>query len=304
MIPDPGAGDTERDARLEAAYRAGAQQQPPERLDDAIRAAARRAVAAGPRRSADRLRRWSIPLSLAAVVLLSVTLVTMMREEGAERWVNDASPLPRDQPPAAIEAPATVPAPVTATVPAQSAAQSRTPTPPPARMAAAPVVVIPAEPPQSVTRAEPLVAEQRGPQRRERLAADVGSRAKATAGAAASAEADATVSQDNAARDAAAPRPLLGSAPASAPAAMAETAAGAGKPEAAGPQGLGIASSAKARRAQVPETLWQDLEGEPVAKWLDRLRELRNAGRTADADRLVAEIRRRFPDVALPDDLR
>ena len=81
MIPDPGAGDPGRDARLAAAYRAGARQQPPERVDDAIRAAARRAVAAGPRRSADRLRRWSIPLSLAAVVVLSVTLVTMMRED-------------------------------------------------------------------------------------------------------------------------------------------------------------------------------------------------------------------------------
>ena len=85
---------------------------------------------------------------------------------------------------------------------------------------------------------------------------------------------------------------------------MAETAAaGAAKPAAA-PAGLGALSSAAAPSAKAREALWQDLEGEPAAKWLDRLRELRKIGRAADAERLVAEFRRRFPDAALPDDLR
>lgn len=292
MIPDPGAGDPGRDARLAAAYRAGARQQPPERVDDAIRAAARRAVAAGPRRSADRLRRWSIPLSLAAVVVLSVTLVTMMREEGADRWVNDA-PSPRVQPPGAVvDAPAQIPAPA----PAQSAAQSMAPAP------ATPAA--PAEPRPSAPRAETPAPELRGQEHREQLAADVGSR-KATAEAAALADAAAGARQDSAPRDAAAPRPLLRSAPASAPATLAETAtAGADKPAVAESLGPGAVSSAKAPPAKAPGTLWQDLEGEPVAKWLDRLRELRKAGRTADMERLAAEFRRRFPDAALPDDGR
>ena len=286
MIPDPGAGDPERDARLAEAYRAGAQQQPPERLDDAIRAAARRAVAAGPRRGADRPRRWSIPLSLAAVVLLSVTLVTMMREEGADRWVSDAPPLPRVQPPGAVvDAPAQIPAPV----PAQPAAQS---------MAAAPTAGLQ----RAVPRTEMPVPELRAQEHREMPAADAGSRAKATAGAAAPADAAVDVRQDSAPRGADAPRPLLRSAPATtpAPAALAETAAA----SAAKPAGPGALSFAAAPSAQTREALWQDLEGEPVARWLDRLRELRKAGRAADADRLAAEFRRRFPDATLPDDLR
>lgn len=282
MIPDPGAGDPERDARLAAVYRTGAQQQPPEGLDDTIRAAARRAVAAGPRRNADRLRRWSVPLSLAAVVLLSVTLVTMMREEGVDRLM-PGEPPSRIQPPvAAVDGPAQVPAQPAAPAPAT-----------PARQAAAPV----AELQRPVPRAEMSAPEPRGQEHREMPAADAGSR-KAIAEAAAPAEAR----QDSAPRAATAPRPLLRSAPASAPAASAETAAGAARSAAvppATPQGLGAVSSAKA-----PAALWQDLEGEPAARWLDRLRELRKAGRAADADRLAAEFRRRFPDAALPDDLR
>ena len=290
MIPDPGAGDPERDARLAAAYRTGAQQQPPERLDDAIRAAARRAVAAGPRRSADRLRRWSIPLSLAAVVLLSVTLVTMMREEGVDRLMTGEPP-PRTQPPVAV-------ADGPAQVPAQPAAQSMSP----ARKAAAPAAGLQ----RAVPRTEMPAPELRGQEHREILAADAGSRAKAMAGAAAPADAAADARQDSAPRAADAPRPLLRSAPATtpAPAALAETAAaGAAKPAAA-PAGLGALSSAAAPSAKAREALWQDLEGEPVAKWLDRLRDLRKSGRAADAERLFAEFRRRFPDAALPDDLR
>ncbi len=288
MIPDPGAGDPGRDARLAAGYRAGAQQQPPERLDDAIRAAARRAVAAGPRRGTDRLRRWSIPLSLAAVVVLSVTLVTMMREEGADRWVSDAPPLPRAQPPGAV-----------VDVPAQPATEAMAPAPPPARQTASPV----AERPQSAPRAEPPAPELRGQEHREKQAADDGSR-KATADAAALADATAGVRQDSALRDAAAPRALLRSAPVSAPAALAETATANAAQSAAGSPGLGAVPSAQALPPRSTGTLWQDLEGEPAAKWLDRLRELRKAGRVADAERLVAEFRRRFPDAALPDDLR
>lgn len=293
MIPESGTGDPERDGRLAAAYRAGAQQQPPKRLDDAIRAAARRAVAAGPRRGADRLRRWSIPLSLAAVVVLSVTLVTMMREEGADRWAHEAPPLPRVQPPVAV-----VDAPAAPTAPAMAPAPTT-----PKRQAAAPVTTAPAGPQQSAPRAEAPAPELRGQAQRERPAGDLGPR-QATAEAAAAADAAAGVRQDSAPRDAA-PRALLRSAPVSAPAALAETATtGAAQSAAAGSPGPGAISSAKVPPARAAGTLWQDLEGESVAKWLDRLRELRRAGRAADADRLAVEFRRRFPDAALPDNGR
>lgn len=73
---------TEHDAKLAALYRAAAPDQPPPALDAAIRAAARRAVASKPRIAGWSFSRsWRVPLSIAAVVVLSVSLVTVMREE-------------------------------------------------------------------------------------------------------------------------------------------------------------------------------------------------------------------------------
>src|SRR5690606_8818348 len=71
---------------------------PPPQLDDAIRAAARREVGAGPRRAGPR--RWPVPLSLAAVVVLSVTLVTLMREQGVDRPQTLTLPAPQQSAPA------------------------------------------------------------------------------------------------------------------------------------------------------------------------------------------------------------
>ena len=94
MTPGP---DMENDPQLAAMYRAGADAAPPAHLDDAIRAAARREVAAGPRRTG--IRRWTMPVSLAAMVVLSVTVVTLMREQGADR--PEAMIQPQAQTPAA-----------------------------------------------------------------------------------------------------------------------------------------------------------------------------------------------------------
>ena len=77
--------DIERDAGLAALYRAAAQDVPPAALDDAIRAAARRAVGARPRPAGFSFSRaWRMPLSIAAVMVLSVSIVTLMREEAPE----------------------------------------------------------------------------------------------------------------------------------------------------------------------------------------------------------------------------
>jgi hypothetical protein len=89
----------ERDAALDAAYRAAAPDEPPPALDDAIRAAARRAVGAGPLRRGSPLRRWQLPLSIAAVLVLCVSLVAVMREDGSE-----LTRVPRAEAPAAVAA--------------------------------------------------------------------------------------------------------------------------------------------------------------------------------------------------------
>lgn len=48
----------------------------------------------------------------------------------------------------------------------------------------------------------------------------------------------------------------------------------------------------------------KQLESRPAEDWIASIRELRRTGRTSEADELLAEFRRKFPDFALPDDLR
>jgi|GEM_PF-614056 hypothetical protein len=78
------SNDFERDAELTALYRAAPAEEPPAALDDAIRAAARREVRAGPASADATRRRWYVPVSIAAVVVLSFTVVTLMKEEAPE----------------------------------------------------------------------------------------------------------------------------------------------------------------------------------------------------------------------------
>lgn len=85
-MSEPGS-DQNTDAEVSRRYRQIAGDQPPADLDAAILAAARREVGAGPRK---RMHAWHLPLSLAAVVVLSVSLVTLMNERddaeiGAEK---------------------------------------------------------------------------------------------------------------------------------------------------------------------------------------------------------------------------
>jgi hypothetical protein len=62
--------------RLSDLYRASAREEPPASIDNAILAAARHEA----RRSTRVGIRWGVPLALAAVVVLSVSLVTVMRD--------------------------------------------------------------------------------------------------------------------------------------------------------------------------------------------------------------------------------
>lgn len=276
MIPDP---DLERDPQLAALYRAGTNTQPPAHLDDAIRAAARREVAAGPRRSGSR--RWAVPVSLAAVLVLSVSVVTMMREQGADR------PESMIQPPA--QAPAVsmknenvsenvkkdiAGAPTAAAPEAMSKPRSATPVEAPAAPA------VQAETPAAMLSVRPAEAERSVTDSRAKAMAAESNRAEDAAGAR---------------REYAAPQPMLRSAPGPVADAASGAAVSAAKPAAT----VGALSAAPARGA-----LWQDLVREPPEKWLQRIAELRRGGQSADADALALEFRRRFPEARLPEDLR
>lgn len=74
--------DDIRDERLSRLYREAAGAEPPEALDRAILDAAR--AAAAPARKRAGWRSWTLPMSVAAVVVLTATLTLMVQQE-AER---------------------------------------------------------------------------------------------------------------------------------------------------------------------------------------------------------------------------
>lgn len=83
-------GKDARDSKLSSLYQAGEQLEPPPDFDDQILAAARKEVRAGPRRAARTgLSPWLIPLSTAAVLVLTVSMVTLMRHEQPEQFDPD-----------------------------------------------------------------------------------------------------------------------------------------------------------------------------------------------------------------------
>ncbi len=67
------------DDRIAARYRALGREEPPRELDARILAASRRAT-----RSHSRPRRWALPLSIAALVVLSVSVTLQMQHERPE----------------------------------------------------------------------------------------------------------------------------------------------------------------------------------------------------------------------------
>src|SRR5688572_32854692 len=100
-IRNAAAGSDERAPRLARVYGAAPRDEPPAHLDAAILAAARREVGARPRPLA-ALRTWRVPVSIAAVVVLSVSLVTLVREEGGHELYRAGQPdVPRPVPPPA-----------------------------------------------------------------------------------------------------------------------------------------------------------------------------------------------------------
>lgn len=86
-----------RDPVLDRLYAESAREEPPARLDAAIRAASRRAVGARPRSLGSIVRAWRMPVSVAALLVLSASLVLLMKEEGADRF--DYAPPPAGRQP-------------------------------------------------------------------------------------------------------------------------------------------------------------------------------------------------------------
>ncbi|MDX1434627.1 MAG: hypothetical protein R3286_19455, partial [Gammaproteobacteria bacterium] len=93
----------EGDSELSRAYRAGAAEEPPAHLDRGIRlAAARRARAARPAHGPFS-RSWVVPASLAAVLVLSVSVVVLMAPPGDDGVVPALRTAPEPAAPALFD---------------------------------------------------------------------------------------------------------------------------------------------------------------------------------------------------------
>lgn len=270
----------ERDARVAAAYRDLGAQEPPRTLDDAILAASRR-----PPRS--WTQRWALPLSIAAVVVLSVTVTLHVQQE--QPGLNG------------VEAP-------------QAAKEARAPER--SNDAAQPLKLKPEDqlklPPRSqakleARRAEPKAFADAGADRAPASAAprapvaaappaglgELASRGDAGRGAS-ERYADSALrrEEERVARDAeaAARAPQVG-------AALAKRSAPA--PAAASAQAAKPSTEPAAKTAEQPGKL----AAETPELELERIAKLRAEGRNDEADKAFLEFRRRYPSFRITEDM-
>lgn len=278
-----GGGNGERDARLDALYRDAPRVTPPSHLDAAILAAARREVAARPRPLSAQLQRWRLPLSIAAVVVLSASLVTLVGEKSQDPLLSELrsaagpSMTRTEEPPEQPADPAKAPE-----------DRQRAPTATPEAFSL-----------QRDEAAAKAPAESNAVMERERARPGAGPAAEPDAGAArAAGDVGGMVSSQ--AREspqrprADAPTPHAPSTGVRGP----DTA-----PPVAAPQPKPLADrrmQAEQAPAMKRPPVWHGLEQEPPQKWLERLAELKRQGRPGEAQELLAELKRRFPDYPLP----
>ena len=288
-------GGAERDPRLDRLYREAVREEPPAPLDSAILAAARREVGARPRPIGWFLHAWRVPVSIAAAVVLSVSVVTLMMEEGADRTAEAPPAVPPVAQPSAAP-PATDAKPEPRDVPEKQRA----------------VVVPPA-----ATKPAPAPAPRAsGPVTGGSVSTEAAAPAAAPAKTAEpfSGAAQEQRQADDAARRPAPPQPKPGPAFApradreSAPPASGRVLSAPSPPPAAAPAEAARGSSeTRALRRERPlvadpqkAALLRELEQQPPEKWLEKIEELRRRGETAPAEELLAEFKRRFPGHPLP----
>lgn len=340
-IRNAAAGSEERDPGLARVYGAAPRDEPPAHLDAAILAAARREVGARPRPLA-ALRAWRVPLSLAAVVVLSVSLVTLMREEGGDELYQSARPdIPRSAPPAA-------PAPQ----PSEDAARAAPREMPPAGQRAPRADAPAGRPPETQDRAR-LEVLRRSQEMDSSRAPEPAPRPepKPFQGAPESRAVERPASppppMDDMARAPAAtaqrgPEPALSAPPPeapgtaaemrrppapearSAPRAMRSERDTSARQDSAG-SAMGGAAASAPRAAEAPRApgelaaqrresapalqprvaaMARELDAEPPEKWLERIQALRREGQAAEARELLAEFKRRYPAHPLPPELQ
>lgn len=292
-------GDAERDPGIERLYREAAGETPPAHLDAFILAAARREAGARPRSIAPKLRRWHVPVSIAAVLVVTVSLVVLVREERPMLMMRDEGALlksERETPEEGrrrIDEGAAPPARATHAEAQQGSRQLPAAAPEPSRRdsrddkkpSAGPGEPVdepsirmsrPAAVPDAST---PAGTEHEGKPMSQRVQASPAGVAEERM---ASAKAN-TVVAGKVASPAAPSEPQPARATADVPPA---------KPVAEG------AMLRSVEQARPP--VWRAFEKEPPEKWLAHIEDLRKQGRVVEAEEMLSEFKRRFPEHSLP----
>ena len=314
------------DDKLDAAWHATSREEPPAALDDAIRAAARRAVGAGPSRTR-HMRSW--PLAAAAVVaVLAIGIVhltppehvtpTIVADSSARRDAikeQDAPPRPVAAPAVDATAPA-IPAPPVATAPppAPHPAPSDRVNSAPRKQVAQPATAPPTNPPVAIAGNAPqrdAAATGETDATRDRIAELKSKLERAESEAPAKkgfAEpfpaAPAMPKTDTAAAAPTAPAPVLAAASKSVP-----TSGGAAAADGslAGRNSVAPAAAPMRLAKAAPEREVKDAAPRTPDEWIKLIRRLQSEGRKEDVLKEIAAFRSEYKDRAdslLPADLR
>jgi hypothetical protein len=281
------------DSGLSSVYAALPRETPPDHVDAAILAAARRATGSRPRKPALGLPLgWRLPFAVAAVVVLSVSLVTLMIDEGDQQRAGPqrpAAPEPRGlETKPQMKSPAVAERPVKVEQTASSGGSHGE-------------LTAKAEIPKK------RLADRADAPREPAAAPAVAESQKAEPAAQPSAESsvgrvDARETAQSEAVPAPAAVPMTG-APAAADRGVGRAAMTERAEEVARVRRQGV--TAEGRGAAVDQAarlkrLIGDLAEAPPEKWLEKIRELRRDGRDGDADAVLAEFRKRFPAYNVP----
>ncbi len=272
--------EDKRDELVTATYRGLPEEASPPEIDAAVLAAARQGIAPAHRRN------WTVPVSLAAVLVLAVGLTVRMEHERPDVATMEVPP-----PPAKSE-----PVPK---VQRNSSAQPSAPTPPEARPGA-PREAAPrhAEPAPSIA---PMAPPQmsREPDRRQ-------DRAKAQAEAPKEKRSNVQVAPNpaaDAARSSSSNVPSLAAPPASAPRADVQERS-ASREEQAPLTAPARATAATTAKSAAPDTGLVANSQEAPDVWLERIAVMRTQGRQIEADVNLAEFRRIYPKFNIPAQMR
>jgi hypothetical protein len=285
---------TERDDAVSRRYRELPAEEPPRALDEAILAASRRAVDARPAplvAPAGR-QRWYVPLAAAAVIVLAVGLTLRVQLEQPED-VTARMEMSR-----AAGAPSRAPEPALARAPEPTRAPA---TSEPANAPAAAKMEVGKLEDQARNRMQERPVERSLREARPHVEAPTPAPFPAEPSARVAPAAPAPQADARAAESTMMQRAPAASAPAAgAPAAPERRALArsddAGARDHAERQVASAAAGATAKRLQEAE--------DTPEKALARIAELRKAGKHDEADKALAEFRKRFPDYKIPEATR